>query len=206
MAQFYEGGAAMYDALVYARPHENTMQFLQHQAHNFYQNLTEAGKQFAQAAHNLYDSIGLSWGAQQLRALGRMVQNIWQPDQIRPLVTLQDFQQAPPVMQRWVMAMPEIRSLYQKQLVEGYAGQYVDRFQGAIGDNHYDYRMMTSGVVQETEDGWKSRTTYEELLPNDRELLPADKIDLAFTRQRLIAQLLHPSADPSSITGDERGV
>lgn len=205
MAQFYEGGAAMYDALVYSQPHPNTIQFLQNQAQNFYQTLTDAGRRFADAASSFYDSIGLSYGVQQLRALGRMVKNIWQPDQIRPLVTLEDFQSAPPVMQRWVMAEPTLRALYQKQLVEGYAGQYVDRFQGRIGDDHYDYRLITSGVVQETEDGYRARTYYEELLPNEKNIAPIDKMDVACTFDRLRALLLQPSVDPSSIFGDERG-
>jgi hypothetical protein len=206
MAQFYEGGAAMYDALVYARPHENTLQFLNHQAQNFYGALTEAGRQFTESARSFYDSIGLSYSAKQLRALGRMVTGIWQTDDVRPLYTLEEFQQAPPVMRRWIMAEPTIREMYHQQRVEGYNNLYVDMYPNDVGPEHYDFRQITSGVVKEKEDGsWVARTYYEE--KHDRDSTPTmmEKIDIHTTWDRLRGLLKHPTNDPTSVFGDERG-
>ncbi|HWT39891.1 MAG TPA: hypothetical protein VN081_01265 [Dongiaceae bacterium] len=205
MAQFYEGGAAHFDALVYARPHENTLQFLQHTAQNIYSSLTEAGKQFTTAARQFYDSIGLSYGARQLQALGRMVQGIWQNDTIHPMTTMDEFQKASPVMRRWIMAQPEVRQLYHDQRVEGYMGLYHDSYPGLVGNSHYDYRLITSGVVMETEKGAVARTWYEEKNGHDSTPTPEEKMTVQAVWERLAGYLKHETVDPTSIFGDERG-
>ena len=52
------------------------------------------------------------------------------------------------------MAQPDIRSLYHKGHCDGYSDTYVDMEPGLVGEQHYDYRRVMDGVVEETETGW----------------------------------------------------
>lgn len=207
MAHIHEGGSAMFDALVYARPHENTLQFLQHHNQQFFSNLNDAGRQFVDAARAFYDQMGLAYGADQLRALGRTVAGMWQTDEIRVLRTLEEFQNAPPVMRRWIMAEPTVRALYHQQRVDGYTNHYVDYFTQDVGEDHYDYRMAMNGVVVEDEEGngWKVRTYYEDLIQGDQKLSMIERSDIQTTWEHLRDFIAMTKDDPTSPEGNERG-
>lgn len=81
-------------------------------------------------------------------------------------------QNANPTMQRWIMANPTVRELYQDQNIDGYSEQYKDVFGGGIGDSDYNYRRVTTGVIMDdsTDDTWTVKHHYEDLLPGDKEL------------------------------------
>lgn len=81
-------------------------------------------------------------------------------------------QQANLTMQRWVMAQPDVRDLYQSQDIDGYSDEYVDLDEGGIGESHYDYRRVMDGVITDGEevDEWVIKHYFEDLLPGDREL------------------------------------
>lgn len=206
MPNFYEGGAAMFDAIVYARPHENTIQFLQNHNQQFYQGLNDAGRQFMDAARSFYDQMGLTYGTRQLEALSRTVEGMWQSDSIRELKSLDELQNAPPAMRRWIMAQPDLRKLYHQQRVDGYINQYVDYFPNDVGEAHYDYRRATNGVVMENDDGsWHARTHFEELLPGDQPLTKLERADIQGTWEYVLAVLTTGQDDPTSLEGNDRG-
>lgn len=125
--------------------------------------------------------------------------------------TLEDLQVANPVMQRYLMANPTMRTALQEQTIDGYSGSYYDMEPGKSGMDHYDYRRVINGMVvdlplEEGQDFPTSKFTIisEELLPDDRELLFYEKcasLD-AWDLQNMYMEMTEE--DPSNKFGGKR--
>ena len=132
----------------------------------------------------------------------RHVASIFDEDTIYGFKTLEDTQTAKPVMQRFIMAMPQLREMYHEQRVDGYSSSYVDLQPGVVGEDHYDYRRVTDGVMMESEDGddlvWT--THFEDLLENDRALDISEQADILNTWD-LVSGLIAQRHDPTDVYG-----
>lgn len=180
---------ADFDALVFGQQHPSTLQYVEQRINDFQQNisqtLTDAGRAFFAVVPQLFEQFN---GAEALRAARMAVQRLgraFQRDEICFLPDLVSLQNAPLTMQRWIMAEPTIRRTYHLQRCDGYSDTYVDLEPGLVGDQHYDYRRVMNGIVQEVpaenedeEPGWKVSTYLEELRPGDMELAIDQKIPI----------------------------
>lgn len=175
-----EGSPDVFNMLIYPDQNPFNQQFLQDQLTNFQSSLTEAGKQFMTGARDVYDRIHNSEAMQMAKAVIRQVGAFFNPDTIIPLDSILSIQQASLTMQRWVMAEPTIRSLYHKQLVNGYSDTYVDMEPDRIGEEHYDYRRVMHGVVRDdVEDyDWVVTMYPDDLHEGDRELTALEQNDV----------------------------
>lgn len=212
MAEIIDGGGMMFDALVYGKPHPSTMQFLSNQFENMSASVQNAGQQFFDAARNMYEQLSGSHAMRVFRAAGRAVRAAWQLDEIRQLETMGDFQHAPLAMQRYLMAEPTTRALYQQQRIDGYSETYRDLFPGDIGENHYDYRRVMNGIVvvdesheDPNEHGWHATTYYDEQLPDDDDLQLSEQVDILDAWERLRAKIAAKGEDPTSRYNAEMG-
>lgn len=199
MAQFYEGGEQMFQALSYGgEQHPGTIAFLQQSLQAPTQALTAATQDFMQSAHGLYDKFMGSEAMRTIRAAGRQLGSAWQRNVVRPLHTPGDFQQAPLVMQRYLMAEPHFRELYHRQLCDGYSETYIDRWPRVSGEDHYDYRRVMQGIVQPQEDHWVANQWVETLVPQDRELIAEEQFDILNSWSRMMTFLKTGDEDPTS--------
>jgi hypothetical protein len=205
MAQIIDGGNLMFKSLMYGRPHPGTMQFIENQMGYMSQSLSDAGRRFVEEAQNMYAHLESSNAMRAIRSVGRAVRSLWQLDEIRELNDIGQLQHAPLTMQRWVMAQPQIRSLFHQQRLDGYSDSYVDLAPGQIGEEHYDYRRVMDGmvVVDETPDesgefGWTATTYLEELLPEDSDLMLDEQQDILATWGHLLSSLERGKEDPTS--------
>lgn len=205
MAQIIQGGAAMFDAMLYGSPKQETLNFLARQFDSVSQNLSEAGKRFYESAYDAFQQVNHDYAARMLRAAGRAVSNMWMNDCIQPLTTIGQLQHAPLSMVRWVMAEPSIRKLYQQQRVEGYSETYTDLDPGRIGPNHYDYRRATNGVlfVDDTPDaegnyGWHATTYFDNLFETDSDLPLWQQADIQETWKAVRKLAAQGKEDPTS--------
>jgi hypothetical protein len=108
-------------------------------------------------------------------------------------------QNASLTMQRWIMAEPTVRTLFHKQLCDGYSDTYVDMYPGRVGEDHYDYRRVMNGVVVPHEERGGDATTYmEDLIPDDVELDLNDQIDIISSWQFIQAKVAERNEDPTS--------
>ncbi len=96
-------------------------------------------------------------------------------DLMRDLWTFEQLQQATPVMQRWVMAHPEVKRLYQDQNIDGYSNTYTNVFGSGVGEQDYNWRRIMTGVPQEKEDGTWIIFYNDNLIDGDRELSHSEK-------------------------------
>lgn len=200
MARIHDGGGMMFDALAYGNQHASTQRFLMNQFENLSHTLQSAGESFVAAAQDAYERISGSDAMRMLRAAGRAVRSAWQMDEIRPLYTIGEFQHAPLTMQRWLMAEPTTRALYNKQKIDGYSDTYIDVDPGTLGENHYDYRRAMDGLVVVDEDtgDWHAMQYLDELRTDDVELELDQQVDIQQAWSYLRHHIRQKTDDPTS--------
>lgn len=179
MAQFHVGDQDTYSALVYQEHHPGTLRYLQHQVEQPTAALSETTRAFMDQAKEMYERFSSSDAMRRVRAAGRYISNVWKRDVIRPLNDLGELQHAPLAMQRWLMAYPEIRTMYHQQQCDGYGETYVDAEPGLVGSRHSDYRAVMSGIVvmDEENETWSSTQYFDSRLDDD------DEVDLDFDQK-----------------------
>ena len=123
-----------------------------------------------ESARETFNDFMDSAAVRRTRAALRTIQHATDADIIRTLQTIGDFQQAGSVMQRWVMAEPVTRARWQSGACEGYAESYVDIEPGALGKDHYDWRRVNDGIIDDSGSDWEATTYFDELLDENDDL------------------------------------
>lgn len=199
MVHVVMGGSQDFNNLVYGQVHPGTMNFLEQQLTNISTSLTDAGKNFFSNTQQLFDQFHGSEAMRLARASVRKVSSIFQRDEIRSIWDLGKMQNAPLTMQRYIMAEPTVREMYQKQRCDGYSATYQDMYPGAIGDNHYDYRRVMDGLVVETDEGDTKCTFYfDDLVEGDRRLSLDEVIEIRSTWDFVKEMMQNGKRDPTS--------
>lgn len=181
------GGADAFDALAYGIDQNpaNTNYF-QRQIESISNTLTDVGQSFFSNTQQLYNQVNNSETMRIARAAVRTAKSLFQPNQILSIFDIHQMQNAPIVMQRWIMANPVVREQYHKQLIDGYSDSYIDVAPNVIGENHYDYRRVMDSIIQETitddgEDSWSVKFYPDEIFEGDKELSHDEKVDILST-------------------------
>lgn len=204
MATISEVNPAYFDAFLYAPPSASMMNFVQQMVQAPTDHLLDAGKAFMNQAMMVYDKLGSSDAMARVKRAISGIDGRWSDNFMIALTSTAALQQAPVLMHRYLMAQPDIRSLYHKGHCDGYSDTYVDMEPGKIGEDHYDYRRVMNGVVEETEDGgWGWTEYFEELIPGDTELDDYDQGVILRSWDQLAASVFEAKEDPTSIYGGE---
>ena len=207
MINILQGGDVAFDALVYGvDQHPANASYFQRQIESISNTLTNVGQTFFSNAQQLYQEVNNSETMRIARAAIRSTASLFQPNQILSIFDIHKMQNAPVVMQRWIMANPEARSLFHKQQIDGYSDTYQDASPGIIGEQHYDYRRVMDSVVQDTtdhegNDTWCVKYYPDELYEGDKELSHDDKVDILSTWEVLEMFLKAGKEDPTSQYG-----
>lgn len=201
-----QGGAEVFDALIYHEPHPETMNFLQNQFDNMSNAFGSAGSAFMETARNTWERFGSSDALQRAKAAVRMVKHMWQRDEIRSIWEMGAFQQAPLSMQRFLMANPVVREKFNNQLIDGYSDTYVDMYPKAIGWAHYDYQLARHGFFQVTEPekeggdhGFHVEFFFDDPVQGDRRLTHIEQHDIDISWDAMNALLADGGEDPTSV-------
>lgn len=145
---------------------------------NYLQKQMSAMQNFVSpATSRIYDALQTSYNyvtdslvkagiMGQLRNSGIQVTD----DYFQLLLTPEALRQASGVMQRWIMAQPDVRQLYLQQDIDGYSDTYKNVFGKEVGPKDYNYRRVMTGIVQDTDEYSHYVTYVDELMPGDREL------------------------------------
>lgn len=199
------GSPALFNAMLFPEADSNTKTWLQNQWERNTGMLTEIGRQFADRAVETWKSVYDPFLMQKVRSISRKVAGLSHPNRIIPLETLEDVRQAKPVMARYIMAFPDIRKIYHKQLCDGYSDIYQDNAPGVSGEEHYDYRRVMNQMVSFDDPGtenttWRVRSYIDELEPGDRELEFDEKCVILDTWD-FIQQAIKAKVDPTDNFG-----
>lgn len=195
------GGGDAFNAMVYGEQSPANLTYFQQEVQNISNlgnALTDIGRAFYNNASELYERFNGSAAMRLAKAASRAAVGLFTPDRIAYIQDIGGLQQAQYTMQRWIMANPVVRDLYQQQKCDGYSESYVDVHSGKLGEKHYDYRRVMNGVVVIEEDSWHSKTYCEELLDGDRDLMPEEQVEILSTWSILEGFIAAGNEDPTS--------
>ena len=164
-----KGGSAAYRALVFGPQNQSNQNFFDSQVASVINAGNEFGQAFANRVLEIRETFNNSAAVQLAKAALNRTRGIFSPNVVKTLTEVQDMQIAKSVMQRWMMANPVARELYNHQRCDGFSDSYVDMQPGKIGENHYDYRRVMDGMVQMSEDGFFIDMYAEQILPEDED-------------------------------------
>lgn len=160
MANIIYGGVDAFDAVAYGEQNYNNQLFFKSQVEAASQIVSNIGQQLFASSAGLYERYNGSDALRVAKAAIRAVGGMFVGNHIQPLTTIGKLQQAPMVMQNWVMANPLVRALYFRQRCDGYSDTYVDMHPGQIAEDHEAYREVMNGIVVEDSEGNSRYTTY----------------------------------------------
>lgn len=203
MAVLIDGDATSFSAALYGRPREETVRFLQQQFDDPSRALNYASNSFIERSRKVFDFNFSDEMMAKYDAVKRSLRRVWDVDVITDLSTVEDFQNAKPRMQRFVMANPFIRQKFKEGRLAGYGESYVDHKKQGVGADHYDYQLARSGFATfNDEDGWVATTWATELLPGDERPGFSEQVDIDRSWVAAEAHLLFGTRD---ITDVENG-
>lgn len=206
MALLIDGDAMSFRAAAYGRPQQATVQFLQQQFHDPSRAMLFANNSFMERSRAMFEENYGDAAMARLEAVRRSLRRTWDDDDIRPLNSVEELQNAKPVMQRWIMANPFIRKLYKEGRVVGYGDSYVDHKKQGVGEDHYDYRIAMSGLATfNDEDGWTATTYGDELLAGDVRPTFVEQTDIFATWCEAKGLLMSGKRDITSPEDNEWG-
>lgn len=199
------GNVGSFDLLTHPNQNPINQQYIQSQLVNFSQSLTDLGRKFMETSQEIYERVNNSEAMRQARAAIRSVKGMFDPNEISYLDNLERIRMAQPLMQRYIMAEPVLRDLYHRQQCDGFSTTYADVEPGCVGQNHYEWRQVMTGVIQDAktddgEDSWIARNFYEDLRPEDHELTIEEKVSILSTWE-LARTFIEAGQDPTDIFG-----
>ena len=224
-AQVIHGGSpTTFNLLVYPEQSSSIQQYIQHQLQTFSSQVSGAVNSYAQTfvdrAKELYDQYNNSAVIQAARATLRAASAVFHPNSIVMFDSLESLQAASPLMQRYLMADPVVRQYYFDQRIDGYSDTYKNLHGKVSGDQHYDFRRVTDGVVfteqeyaelhgkdydeHDSQYGWISVSYSEDMLGGDRELKTFEQHDILSDWQ-LQRAFLKKLQDPTNPYGGDVG-
>lgn len=198
------GGVDSFNAGIYGMPHQNNLDYFKNQLNSLsaLTVVSNMSKTFIDSAKAVYDRFNSSEALNLIKTVNRQSKVMFQPEMVKSLFDLMDFQTASFTMQRYIMANPMVRQMAADQRIHGYSDTYVDVQPGIIGEKHYDYRRVMSGVVQEAEDSWFVKHYIDKLQEGDAELSSFDKMDILSTWRICEMFLAAKQSDPTSPYND----
>lgn len=154
------------DAL-FQPPSVETRRYLENQINSYVNNVQMTGSNFGQSILEKYNQIMNTDTIRQLEYIRNRTTALFIANDIQPIITVADIQQASEQMQRWILANPTVGQMYQSGAISGYLGSYEKPRLSGIGIHNSDYRRVTDGVIISNGETSISRSYIELVEPND---------------------------------------
>lgn len=200
-AQVVTGGNEAFDAFLYQGSPSLNRDWFEQQFQRVSNVVGDHASQFMDAARGVYEQLNGSRAMMLARAALDQVKTLFNPNVIQSLLTIDEMRAASPIMQRWIMACPEVRSLYNEGRCAGFGETYYDNSPGTIGIDNYDYRRVTNGLIREVGEELVFTEFFEELLPGDRELTLREQCDILSTHEIAKIIIAAGKEDPTDVYG-----
>lgn len=150
----------------------------------------------ANQAYHMFNNANVRAIAQ---AALNQIKGFFVPNTILAIDTLAGLQTAGTVMQRWIMACPEVREIYHKQQCDGYSDSYHDNHPDKTGMDHYDYTVVTDGIVFTDKNGRDySNQVIQDYAPGDYELDFPQQVSILKTWDIVRHYMTLAQKDPTS--------
>ena len=128
--------------------------------------ITESASRFLERSRSLRERRDAGEVRRMARAIKERVNHFWQEDTIRPLERVEDIQNAPRSMERWIMANPNVRRRVQEGVLDGYSETFVDEdSENITPERHIDYKRVMNGSWEDEHyvQYWDERLEDEEV-------------------------------------------
>jgi hypothetical protein len=201
-SSFYLDDMNTASELIFHGPSQDIRNWMKKEISTYTDNIRTIAPAVASSIMDKYNKIHSSEAVRNLNSLKARVRSIWQPNSVRYLSTVEEIQNSPNVMKRWVMAMPMLREKYLLKGISGYEGSYEDNYPGTLGEKHYDYRRVTEGVISKSDDADNaSYHIYYENIDKDEDILSIiDKTSITATWAVIQANITSGNvSDPTSV-------
>ena len=193
------GGEAL-GSVLFGQPNQATIGYFDSVRERIGQKANHYLDDFVETSKQIYDSIYSARALELSRAAINKAGALFLPDVIKELKTMTEFQTAKPLMRSWIMANPVVRERFQAGRCEGYGDNYFDFEPGKIGEDHYDYRRVMTGVlhVDETSNELVAREYFEELREGDELFTPGQQLDILNSWDNVEVMMALAAKDPTS--------
>lgn len=188
-----------FEAQWYGIPDQQTIQYIEQDRQRFLTNLLPTSQNlFKGLTDGIFGAIDYQEAFRRGRAFGRRVATLFMADEIQQFHKMAEFQHAPPVMQRWIMAEPTTRQMYFDQRLDGYSDTYTTTDRN-VGLMHEDYQKVIDGVYIENAEGDIVIHEFFNLYgDHERPLDFTEQVDILNTWDLLKAYLAKGGDDPTS--------
>lgn len=192
----------MYDRLAYPEHDNNSRSWFQstlfNEAHAH--KLTDMGRAFVDQCRNVYNSISDSVRLSGISHAIKLLDRVADRDEIYEIDSYDACVDASPIMRRFIMAAEDIRMAFQKQRIDGYGENYVDLEPDAVGNDHYDFRLVNHGMLRVPMNATNAVVSEycEDLNVGDRKLSVHEKNDI-LTSQSVASYYLSKGFDPTRV-------
>lgn len=153
------GGASAFLAMSGVAPSANTVRFMRQyneerwSDESLVSRLSDHSRKFAERVRETYDNAYSDESFRAMRALRDQFTHAFQEDMVQRLRGIGDYQNAPPIMQRFIMTDPFIRRRAQEQRTAAYDDDYVDPEPKTPTEWHRDRMFSINGFGIERDDG-----------------------------------------------------
>lgn len=196
MFNVIQGGHDTLDAMNYVQPSASTQNFFAQKLQQWGQVAQQTGSTFMQNVVTQVQELAKFDLAAKANALAHKNHAFWHGDNIRPLRTLGELQQAPNMMVRWMMAQPDYRRRYLDNTCEAYGNKFVNYQGNDVGIDQQDYRTLYNGTIVTSNDKQYYRNFMEEHDEQDVNLSVEQRFDILESHELFKAHLDCNDRDP----------
>lgn len=193
------GGEHALNALLYKQPDERFLDYLNSHMSSAYQAIGEAGDRFMSNVRGMYDK----YNASDVLQLGKMLLSRtgthFSQDVIYN-VPYERLGEANLIMQRYIMAQPDLSKMYNKNMCSGFNGTYIDIEPGVYGTQRTEYIQVMDGVLQFNDNGGDDGHFRHYSDSNTDDLDVISKLSILDT-WRSVELAIARGIDPSDVDG-----
>lgn len=192
---YLDAGESATDAL-FGRADHSAMRYME-ESFQRYVSKTRMNRSDLDYIIQRHEMVNSREALETVDAMRRKLSSVWKTDSIRTLRSINELQTAPKTMQRWVMAHESLRRFYLDGGCNGYSDDYVDTDK-SVGENHYLWRRVYSGVAKVTPEGPVTKE-YIEPIRDEKDLLMAGERAAIISTHHILSMTLQESRiDPTS--------
>nr|DAQ75586.1 MAG TPA: hypothetical protein [Caudoviricetes sp.] len=214
MAILIDGDREVVAQMLFGPPPPGYQDYLNQTNQYFSNMLTDVGKKFVETASNVFTRINVNEATNMAKAALRVVNTYFQRDIIHDVTSIEDLQEAPNAMVRWIMCHPGLRSMMEANTIDAYGDRYQDNQPDfSVGWNHFDYCQVYDGwiepvtvtktIVNENNEEEEVTETYDEMTQvwmgeEEHEELLDIEADIIRTAHMFVDKALAEKRDPTS--------
>lgn len=200
MATVIQGSVDEWRALAYSTPSREYIDDFIEMSDRYDNLLIGRARDMYHSASNRFRDFSFRRSTRRAKSALRRVNNMFNYDGVYELRDIGEFQHAKTRNRRFVMSEPTVRRMYYDNRVEGYGDLYEDVYKGRVGESDPLYRMVMSGIWQESSEGEDYFVEYWDTEETELEepITVEEQFDVVNSWERLRILLDKMEDDPTS--------